>query len=470
MLFGMEVAADLWSPLSQSILAFVLGTFITIAAWMVYEWIKPSRPSSSRSAHKKSAFRSKNRSKQNRPTSLTKPVHDDLFSFIPSRMLGSSKDEQTDFTRMGMDYFRIFFGPASGPRCFATVGFEAHMKDLVARGLISSPKWLVGASTSALRFMALLSSLANGKDVTSELKEMYCEMYYKTGDTPQVLRPMMEKCYRICAPEDALEKALSNPMFKIAILVANISPRYRNLSDWQLKSILVYYGLKNLVSPKYLSGLVSRICFYSGDEVPYFLANGLGGPNSIQFVKLTQKNVYAVLHATTCIPFIQERCTFIPDFGEGLFVDGALTDYTLNVQLQDPEYPALLLGDCLQREFSPTVFDTKVPWRTPPKTFFDHCSLVHPTTAFAKRIPDGALPSVGDWFKPQYIKDPTRRHQNWRMTYDTSQKEWTQTFKSIQTRVKSGGIKYSDDTQNSMFGKVVQLHSEAMKNILDLFA
>ncbi|KAJ3215252.1 hypothetical protein HDU67_000668 [Dinochytrium kinnereticum] len=317
--------------------------------------------------------------------------------------------------------------------------------------------------------MALLTSLATGRDVTAELKEHYCEMYYKKGDTPQVLRPMMEACYRICAPEEALEKALENPLFRIAILVADINPRYRHLPDWHLKSILVYYGLKNIISPKYLSGLVSRICFYSGDKEPRFLSNGLGGPGSIKYVKLTKKNIYAVLHATTCIPFIQERCTHIPDFGDGLFVDGALTDYTLNVHLQNPEFPALLLGDCLQRHFSPTVFDTKVPWRTPPSTFFDHCSLIHPSQAFTQRIPDRSLPSVGDWFKPIYIEEPRRRHRNWRLTYDLSNSVWEDTFLELRERVRSGRLVREEEDDASIFGKVVQMHSEMLRSVLELF-
>ncbi|KAI8833915.1 hypothetical protein BC829DRAFT_493874 [Chytridium lagenaria] len=380
---------------------------------------------------------------------------DNVFNFIPSQKLVENRMEQVAFAKMGIDYFRVFFGPASGPRCFATVGFEAQIKDLVLRNKITRPKWLVGASTSALRFY--------GSPHLPRNKARH-------------LRPLMEKCYRICAPDDAIDAALTNPLFNIAIMVANINPKYRHIPDWYLKTILVYYGLKNLVDPKYLAGLVSRICFYTGEVEPKFLEDGLGGKESIKFVKLTKKNVYAVLHATTCIPFISvfalapllERCTHIPEFGDGFFVDGALTDYTLNVHLRTPDYPALLLGDCLTRHFSPTIFDNKVPWRIPPKSFFDQCSLIHPSPVFLTRVPDRTLPSVADWFKTEYIENPAKRHRNWRVTYEVSERCWAGVMKGFMERIGRGDV-WVDEEEGTVLGKVVQMRSEFFRGVQELF-
>ncbi|KAJ3331636.1 hypothetical protein HDU76_002643 [Blyttiomyces sp. JEL0837] len=349
----------------------------------------------------------------------------DVYRFYPSSHLKTNEKEMIKLEEKGLDYFKVFFGPASGPKTFTTVGFERQISQLIQQEKLSDQKWLVGASTSALRFMSLLASFATNEDVTNKLKEHFCQMYYKQGDTPQVLRPMMEECYRICAPTEYLEEILSNKNLRIAILVANIHERFRDLSEWQFKTVLASFALSNLIHPGYISGLVSRICFYSGDEEPTFLERGLGGKEAVLFVKLTKENVYEVLHATTCIPFVQEPCTYITGVGEGLYVDGALTDYTVNCHITDPTIPALLLSDTLSRDnIRPTVFDSYVPWRRPPSQLFDHCSVLCPNLNFMELLPDKRLPSVKDWFDKRYISEPGLRHENWRRCFELSVERW----------------------------------------------
>ncbi|KAJ3196688.1 hypothetical protein HK101_008027, partial [Irineochytrium annulatum] len=88
--------------------------------------------------------------------------------------------------------------------------------------------------------------------------------------------------------------------------------------------------------------------------------------------------------------------------------------------MKDPSLPSLLLGDCLHRHFSPTVFDSKVPWRLPPAHFHDNTSMLYPSERFLSSTPDGRLPSVGDWFNARYMADPKLRRRNWSAAYDLS--------------------------------------------------
>jgi hypothetical protein len=122
---------------------------------------------------------------------------------------------------------------------------------------------------------------------------------------------MMEECYRICAPEDAIDDILNYPDFHLAIMVANVRPQYRNLPDWKLRSVLMYYAIQNTMHRHAISGFVTRLCFYTGDKPPTFLSKGLGGEEAIEFVRLTRENLYEVLHATTCVPFVQVSCCVV---------------------------------------------------------------------------------------------------------------------------------------------------------------
>jgi hypothetical protein len=57
-----------------------------------------------------------------------------------------------------------------------------------------------------------------------------------------------------------------------------------------------------------------------------------------------------VLSATTCLPFISPHCRYIEGVGSGLFFDGALINYHLNLRPK-PGYNLLLLADGPGPEF-----------------------------------------------------------------------------------------------------------------------
>ncbi|KNC99759.1 uncharacterized protein SPPG_09257 [Spizellomyces punctatus DAOM BR117] len=299
-----------------------------------------------------------------------------FFKFIPSQCLRIHQTERQSLESADLDYFSIYIAPASGPSGLTTTGFESRIKNLYAKSKLSGTKWLVGSSTGAMRFMALIGSLVSTeRNLTEELMKHYCWMQYNAGDTPQILRPMMDQLYRLVAPPDLMSDILTHPQFRLAIIVSNIRDSYQQLPDWALRAVLGCYAVGNLVNERALTGLCERIVFYSGDEVPKFLANGFGGENNTRFVKLVKENVYEVLHGTTCIPFVQERCESIPGAGEGLYLDGALTDYMLNVQFTDPSHRALLLSDQPTSNVYPTALDAMFRWRTVPISYLEHCSI-----------------------------------------------------------------------------------------------
>ncbi|KAI9347998.1 hypothetical protein DFJ73DRAFT_836164 [Zopfochytrium polystomum] len=348
-----------------------------------------------------------------------------FYHFYPSMQILDSADDRDKLAAAGLDYFKVFFGPASGPRGFATCGFERELCALAREGKLSNEKWLAGASTGALRFVALITSLVSEADASDQLKEHFCEMTYRIGDTPAILRGMMEACYRICLPPSHIDAVLNHPTLRLAIFVAQVNPRYADYPEWRFKCLAAWYAARHVFDTTKVAEMLSRVCFYSGDEAPEFLADGLGGKESVRFVKLTRDNIYEVLHATTCVPYVQEHCTHITGVGTGLFFDGALTDFSMNTHLTSPSHPGLLLSDSLTRlSLRPTVFDSYTPWRAPPAALFTHASVVCPTQAFVDRLPDRKLPHIRDWFNPSYIAFPESRKRNWRECFRRAVEDW----------------------------------------------
>ncbi|ORY39545.1 hypothetical protein BCR33DRAFT_720005 [Rhizoclosmatium globosum] len=358
---------------------------------------------------------------------LIDPTNNDttsLFHFTPSHHLTDTSNNHMDLLlEKDLDYFKVFFGPASGPRSFVTSGFEQRLKTMVQEERLSGEKWLVGGSTGALRFMAFLTSLTDESDATKSLLDQYCHMYYKPGDTCATLRPFMEKCFSISAPSHTIDDILSHPQIRIAIIVGKFHQpiQFQYYPEFVLKLWLGFIMLLNFISPWFLPLFVTRLCFYSGSEAPTFLVHGTKhGQDKTQFHKLTKDNVHQVLHATTCIPFVSELCTHINGLGDGMYIDGGICDFVLNTNLPSSSHPGLLLHDQIG-DLKPTVLDCFVPWRNTPRHLFQHCSVLHPSKHFVEALPERKLPNVTDWFDEKYIKDPTLRHKNWMRVYHLSQ-------------------------------------------------
>ncbi|KAJ1569091.1 hypothetical protein HK405_010018 [Cladochytrium tenue] len=319
---------------------------------------------------------------------------DALYNFYPSHRAECDPAERDAIVEKGLDYFK----------------YDSFV-EMHRQGYIKGAKWLVGASTGALRSAAILASLVTGEDCTTSLKEHFCEMTYHVGDTSAILRPQMEALYRLVVPESHLDRILSHPDLHLAVLAARVRPEFRGGG---LIASTLYYGLALPFRADALRHIITRVCFYTGPEPPRFLEDGFGGKDAIEFVRLTRENIY------------QEPCRYVAGAGDGLFLDGALTDFSLNVWIPDSAgVRALLLSDSAERPLlRPTALETYAPWRSPPPSFFRNVSVVGPAPALAAALPDRRLPHLTDWFRPAYVYSPPARMRNWRACFDLAAAAW----------------------------------------------
>jgi hypothetical protein len=348
--------------------------------------------------------------KQRAHTGVASP-RQSFFAFAPSR---NSPCTTT------LNKFRVVAAPATGPRFFATLGFDIQFAENAIKscGTVVDHTWLMGGSSAALRFTAIISSVIRGNTETIlDAVHHFTEMTYRKGDSPATLSPMMAEMVNICSPTSILASIVHHPSLHLAVMVAHFHPRYIGYTDSQLKFMFVSCFLANIIHPGLLEHFFKRTCFYTGNAPPPFLTD------DIELVPMTIDNFHQVLRATTCIPFVSERVTHIHGSPPGLFFDGALCDLQLNVQIKDPNFQMLYLADePLPAAIKQTFFDIILPWRTAPPSFFDNCSIVAPTTHFINRVP---IPSVSDWFNKAYMANPEMRKESWRAVTALSMKEWT---------------------------------------------
>lgn len=206
---------------------------------------------------------------------------------------------------------------------------------------------------------------------------------------------------------------VTHPQLRLAVMVTALHAPYARLPDVLLRALLLGFVAANAASPAALALLLRRLCFYTGPEPPPFAPDA-----SVTYVRLTQSNYHDVLRATTCIPFVSERCTYIEGVGHGYFCDGALSDYYLGMRPASPSHPLLLLGD--RPSVKKTAFDLFVPWRNADAAFLTDCCVLHPNAAFARALPAGRYPDTFDWFDRAYVAAPGLRQWHWRAAFDLS--------------------------------------------------
>ncbi|KAG1678969.1 hypothetical protein FOA52_013032 [Chlamydomonas sp. UWO 241] len=298
---------------------------------------------------------------------------------------------------------------ASGPRAFASMGFDILLLDLIRRGRLTGDKWLLGGSCPDI-------SYHGGYNCRTEaLMEAFVGMVYQPGDTPATLAPMMEAMYHTVLPPHLVERVLGHASLHLAIMVTQVLPPYDALPAWQLKAAFWGFLAANFVSPALLARFQRRLCFHTGSAPPPFFE----GDEGVTCVPLTAENVYQVLAATTCLPFISPHVEYIDGVGCGLFFDGALGDFHLNV-VAGNEHPVLLLGDGPGPGFKHTLWDAYVPFRAPRADVQQGVSVLYPTHTFVARQPSRRLPTTFDYFNSEYVACPQLRHAHWRAVFDAS--------------------------------------------------
>jgi hypothetical protein len=336
----------------------------------------------------------------------------DLFSFYPSNKLFHNPIENVN-----IDYFDCFVFPATGPRGFVTIGFDYHFQKNFEKYMKKRQNksiWFLGGSFGAFRSTALISGILQNKDVLSELLTKFAGLYYKPGDTPESLNKMMQDIYDLLVPNELLSKMINYPHIKLAFFVTRIKKPYDQHSDLHLQIRFLYHILGSVfVSKSFMNSFCELLCFYTGDTPPPINPNTKTG--DIKFVKLTETNYRQVIHASSCIPFVQEKCTFIDGVGHGCFYDSGICHYMLGFKC---ETMSLLLSDLPNKEIKQTGIDFRFPDRELDvlDNYFDNCSVVCPNDNLLELIDTSGrdiLPNVAHWFSEEYIQFPLKRIEYW---------------------------------------------------------
>lgn len=306
-------------------------------------------------------------------------------------------------------------GAAGGPKWLMLGRLD---RVLISEWLSQShqPVKLIGSSAGAWRMCCL--SQADPLGALDRFEAAYLSQRYSLKPNAAEVTAEVNRMLDWILGEHGIEEILANPRFQLNVITMHCRGALGSaIPHTQLRGILLQV-LANGLSRRLLSLNGRRVLFHLADAAVQYRDDGI----PTDYIPTTSDNLRAALLATASIPYIIDGVQNIPDGPPGMYRDGGVIDYHMDLPLAPNNEGIVLLP-----HFTPTVttgwFDKFLPWRKPIN--LQNTLLITPTPDLLARLSDGRIPSRKD-FK-RYNGQDDLRLKHWQQALGEAQRmadEW----------------------------------------------
>lgn len=306
------------------------------------------------------------------------------------------------------DDIDIVTGAAGGPKWLALSNIDRLLFGEWFRDR-KKPLHLVGASAGAWRLAA--AATADPLQTIKCFEELYIDQQYALRPSAaEVSRKSIGIIDGFLGTEGSIE-ILSHPTFRLRVLVNRCKGLLASERANILKISMGSIGIGSLLYKPAMASFIDR--FIGFDARTAHPVNETVKNSSYQ---LSEQNLIPTLLASGSIPVVMQGVRDIAGAGAGVFRDGGLLDYHIDLPF-DLRPGGLILCPHFISRIIPGWFDRFAPWRKA-----QHAArtvLIAPTDEFIKTLPNQKIPCRKDfWFHAG--RDQERK------------KEWGQAVNSCQ--------------------------------------
>lgn len=298
------------------------------------------------------------------------------------------------------DRIRVIAGAAGGPKWLVLY----HLDRLLFGSFFKergAPLHLIGSSIGAWRFAAL--SQPDPLEALDRFREAYIHQTYATRPTAPEVTAESRRVMDRYLEDAAVPAILAHPWYRLNLLAV----RCRHLTAVEHKVGLALglagAGLCNLAGRRFLNFSFERTLFHDPRALP-----PLDARHTVPCIcnPLDRENFKKALLASGSIPLVMSGVTDIPGARAGIYRDGGMIDYHLDLPyaLADDE---LVLMPHYTDTIIPGWLDKQLPWRRPAADHMANVVLVAPAKDVVRRLPNGKIPDRDD-FKQYFQKDHER--------------------------------------------------------------
>jgi len=294
---------------------------------------------------------------------------------------------------------RIVAGAAGGPKFLVLSQLDRYLFGHMLVGH-TEPIFVLGSSVGAWRAAAIAQR--DPLTAIERLEDAYIEEEYAGWKPNQV----SAGCWRVLGryvDDAAMTQVLEHPVYRVGWLVA----RARFLNAFEARFVqslgLGATAIGNLINPRLARLGFRQMLFRDPREAPPYLAR-------LRQIDLSPENFRASLIATGAVPLVMEGVPDIAGAPRGVYRDGGVLDYHLDIDYGIDE--GLVLYPHFSSRVVPGWFDKLLKWRKPERAHFDRVVLIAPSDAFIASLPDGKIPDRIDF--ETYDGRDSERRQVWR--------------------------------------------------------
>ena len=255
---------------------------------------------------------------------------------------------------------------------------------------LSGPVHLIGSSIGAWRFACYGQN--NPRQAIERFETAYIEQSYsEKPDRNEITAKSREILERILGDAGASE-IVNHRQFRTHVMT--VRSRFMTATDNKalLGFGLLAAGAANVVNRKSLGAFFRRGLFYDPRALPPFY-NVTGFP--LDRIRLTEDNLGDAIIASGSIPLVLNGVRDIHGAPPGIYRDGGVIDYHLDLPLSEPD--RLTLFPHFFDAMKPGWFDKRLSWRHMTPENIDRTILMCPSTEFIRELPNGKVPDRTDF-------------------------------------------------------------------------
>lgn len=277
---------------------------------------------------------------------------------------------------------------------------RAILNSVVPR--LAGPVHLIGSSIGSWRFACYAQ--ADPLAAINRFERAYLEQTFSDKPDIQEITAKSREILDLVLGENGVSEVMCNPLFRTHVMTV----RSRHILASENKTVLglglISTALLNAVSRSTLGWSFERALFYDGRDVPPFF-NVTGFP--LQRVELTAANLQDAIVATGSIPLVLSGVRDIAGARPGVYRDGGVIDYHLDIPHSANE--RLTLFPHFYGRIVPGWFDKRLKWRRPQPGNVDRTILISPSDEFVAGLPNGKIPDRSDFVN----YEPAERVRIW---------------------------------------------------------
>ena len=295
---------------------------------------------------------------------------------------------------------RVLAGAAGGPKWLVLY----HLDRLLFGHFFKprrNPLYMIGSSIGAWRFAAL--GQRDPLEALDRFRDAYIHQTYATAPTAAEVTAESRKVMDGYLADTAIQGILSHPWCRMNLLAV----RCRHLTAIENKPGMAM-GLagavvSNLIARRYLAHFFERTLFHDSRDLP-----PLSDHDTIPFTHaaLRADNFKIALLASGSIPFVMSGVADIAGAHPGIYRDGGMIDYHMDLPYRVPEDEIVLMPHYTDR-IVPGWLDKQLSWRKPAADHMANVVMVAPAKKFVEQLPNTKIPDRTD-FKLYFQKDRER--------------------------------------------------------------